>query len=70
MKRRRPVPEHMLTTEEVAETFRTSPQSILRWRAQGRIHAIRTPGGHYRWRQTEVNRVYREGLEEGTWPIG
>jgi excisionase family DNA binding protein len=54
----------MLTTEEVAEVFRMSTQSILRWRAEGRIAAIRTPGGHYRYRQAEVNRVYREGFEE------
>lgn len=46
--------EHLLTPGEVAALFRVDPKTVTRWATAGRISSIRTPGGHRRFRQTEV----------------
>lgn len=48
-------PDHrMLTPGEVAAMFRVDPKTVTRWAAAGRIGSIRTPGGHRRFRESEV----------------
>ncbi len=44
----------MLTPGEVASLFRVDPKTVTRWAASGRISSIRTPGGHRRFRESEV----------------
>ena len=46
--------ERLLTPGEVARMFRVDPKTVTRWAASGRIGSIRTPGGHRRFRETEV----------------
>jgi excisionase family DNA binding protein len=46
--------ERLLTPGEVAALFRVDPKTVTRWAASGRISSIRTPGGHRRFRETEV----------------
>ncbi len=46
--------EDLLTPAEVAEKFRVDPKTVTRWAAAGRLSSIRTPGGHRRFRRTEV----------------
>ncbi len=46
--------ERLLTPGEVAALFRVDPKTVTRWAAAGRIGSIRTPGGHRRFRETEV----------------
>jgi DNA binding domain, excisionase family len=46
--------ERLLTPGEVATLFRVDPKTVTRWAAAGRISSIRTPGGHRRFRETEV----------------
>ncbi|MCY7363742.1 MAG: BldC family transcriptional regulator [Frankiaceae bacterium] len=50
----------MLTPGEVAALFRVDPKTVTRWAAAGRISSIRTPGGHRRFRESEV-RALLEG---------
>ena len=50
-------PERLLTPGEVAEMFRVDPKTVTRWAAAGRIGSIRTPGGHRRFRESEVNQL-------------
>ncbi len=38
----------LLTTGEVARLFRVDPKTVCRWADQGRLPAIRTPGGQRR----------------------
>ncbi|HEY0699665.1 MAG TPA: BldC family transcriptional regulator [Micromonospora sp.] len=60
--------DRLLTPGEVAALFRVDPKTVTRWAAAGRIGSIRTPGGHRRFRESEV-RALLEGegmLEEGT----
>lgn len=47
-------PERLLTPGEVATLFRVDPKTVTRWASSGRIGSIRTPGGHRRFRETEV----------------
>jgi excisionase family DNA binding protein len=48
--------ERLLTPGEVAALFRVDPKTVTRWASAGRIGSIRTPGGHRRFRETEVDR--------------
>ena len=46
--------DRLLTPGEVATLFRVDPKTVTRWAAAGRIGSIRTPGGHRRFRESEV----------------
>lgn len=46
--------EALLTPAEVASLFRVDPKTVTRWAKAGKISAIRTLGGHRRYRQSEV----------------
>jgi excisionase family DNA binding protein len=46
--------ERLLTPGEVATLFRVDPKTVTRWAAAGRINSIRTPGGHRRFRESEI----------------
>ena len=49
--------EHdFLTTGEVAVMFRVNPKTVTRWARSGRISAVRTIGGHRRFRASEIER--------------
>jgi excisionase family DNA binding protein len=49
--------EHeLLTPGEVAVMFRVNPKTVTRWARAGRISAIRTIGGHRRFRASEIER--------------
>lgn len=52
----------LLTSGEVAELFRVDPKTVTRWAAAGRIDSVRTPGGHRRYRESEV-RALLAGLK-------
>lgn len=52
--------DRLLTPGEVAGLFRVDPKTVTRWAAAGRIGSIRTPGGHRRFRESEV-RALLEG---------
>jgi excisionase family DNA binding protein len=46
--------EVLLTPAEVAKMFRVDPKTVTRWAKAGKLTAIRTLGGHRRYRQSEV----------------
>ena len=47
--------ERLLTPAEVAALFRVDVKTVGRWaRKDPRITTIRTPGGHYRFRESEI----------------
>ncbi|MDQ3153505.1 MAG: BldC family transcriptional regulator [Actinomycetota bacterium] len=47
--------ERLLTPGEVAALFRVDPKTVTRWASAGRIGSLRTPGGHRRFRESEVH---------------
>ena len=53
-------PDPLLTPAEVAAMFRVNPKTVTRWARAGKITAIRTLGGHRRFRASEINRCLRE----------
>ncbi|MGH9194883.1 MAG: BldC family transcriptional regulator [Acidimicrobiia bacterium] len=46
--------EVLLTPAEVAALFRVDPKTVTRWAKAGKLSAIRTLGGHRRYREAEV----------------
>jgi excisionase family DNA binding protein len=55
MVRSEAVPDNrLLTPVEVAALFRVDPKTVTRWAQQGKLHSIRTLGGHRRYSETEI----------------
>ncbi|HLF41130.1 MAG TPA: BldC family transcriptional regulator [Acidimicrobiia bacterium] len=46
--------EKLLTPGEVALLFKVNPKTVTRWARAGKITAIRTLGGHRRFREDEI----------------
>jgi predicted site-specific integrase-resolvase len=42
---------------------------VTRWAASGRIGSIRTPGGHRRFRESEVRALLRGGDDADSAPL-
>lgn len=51
-------------TGDAARVFGVHPQTLARWRKEGRIYAIRTPGGWWRYSHTEIQRLW-EKMNDG-----
>lgn len=60
--------ERLLTPGEVAGMFRVDPKTVTRWAAAGRLGSIRTPGGHRRFRESEVRALLAGLTSEATFP--
>jgi excisionase family DNA binding protein len=60
--------ERLLTPGEVASLFRVDPKTVTRWATAGRIGSIRTPGGHRRFRESEVRSMLADLTSEATSP--
>ncbi len=50
-----------LSRGEVAKLFGVSVSTVTRWARTGLLKAVRTPGGHYRFRAEEMRRAARAG---------
>lgn len=46
--------DRLLKPSEVSRMFRVHSKTVTRWASSGRIGSIRTPGGHRRFRESEV----------------
>lgn len=55
----------LLTPAEVARMFRVSPKTVTRWARAGKLTAMRTLGGHRRFRASEVRGLLGR-IEEGS----
>ena len=60
--------ERLLTPGEVAALFRVDPKTVTRWASAGRIGSIRPPGGHRRFRESEVQNLLAVLTSEATNP--
>lgn len=49
------MPDQLLTPGEVAELFGVDPKTVSRWADAGKLEAMRTLGGHRRYRAREVH---------------
>lgn len=57
-------PEALLTPSEVAAMFRVNPKTVTRWARAGKLTAIRTLGGHRRFKASEIKRCLEEMSRE------
>jgi excisionase family DNA binding protein len=55
--------DSLLTPSEVASMFRVDPKTVTRWAQAGKLSAVRTLGGHRRYRESEV-RTLLEGVPQ------
>ena len=46
--------EVLLTPSEVANLFRVDPKTVTRWAKAGKLTAVKTLGGHRRYKESEV----------------
>ena len=51
--------EPLLTPAEVARAFRVDPKTVTRWAKDGRLNPVMTPGGHRRYRKSQVDSMLR-----------
>ncbi|AYF78787.1 helix-turn-helix domain-containing protein [Nocardia yunnanensis] len=49
----------LLTPGQVAALFHVDPKTVTRWAHAGRLGSLRTPGGHRRFRESEVMQLLR-----------
>ncbi|HVM18656.1 MAG TPA: BldC family transcriptional regulator [Egibacteraceae bacterium] len=49
--------EELLTPSEVAKLFRVDPKTVTRWARSGKLSAVRTLGGHRRYRVSEISAI-------------
>lgn len=57
--------DRLLTPGEVAALFRVDSKTPSRWARAGKLGAIRTPGGHLRYRESEI-RALLKGDDDGS----
>jgi excisionase family DNA binding protein len=50
-----------ISRTEVAKLFGVSVSTVTRWARTGLLPAVRTPGGHYRFRAEEMRRAAHSG---------
>lgn len=48
---------NVLTVNDAALLLRVSSYTIVRWLKSGKLHGIKTPGGHWRILQTDLNKL-------------
>lgn len=56
--------DELLTPAEVAKMFGVDPKTVTRWAKAGKLPAIRTLGGHRRYRASDVRRLLRGGEQD------
>ena len=59
-----PVPHRaLLTPREVAALFHVDAKTVTRWANAGKLHAVKTLGGHRRYHAEEVYALLKEGQQ-------
>ena len=53
-------PDALLTPSEVAAMFRVNPKTVTRWARAGKLNAIRTLGGHRRFKASEIKKCLED----------
>jgi excisionase family DNA binding protein len=56
--------EQLLTPMEAANMFRVTPNTVARWARAGKLNAIRTLGGHRRFREADIRALLSRDVPE------
>lgn len=59
-----PPVDELLTPAEVAATFRVDPKTVTRWNKAGKLPALRTLGGHRRYKRSVVQALLDAASQE------
>ena len=60
--------ERLLTPAEAAGMLRVDPSTVSRWHRQGLIPGLRTPGGHRRFRESDIRALMQPSPASALWP--
>lgn len=60
--------ERLLTSREVGLALRVDSKTVTRWAKAGKLGSIRTPGGHRRYRESEIRALLEGGEQSGRHP--
>ncbi|OPX92159.1 MAG: hypothetical protein A4E52_00100 [Pelotomaculum sp. PtaB.Bin013] len=59
--------EKLLTSHQVAKLLNVWPHTLRRWEREGKLKPLRTPGGHRRYKESQVSALIGEEIvEKGT----
>ena len=50
--------DELMRPGDVAAMFKVTPRVVIYWADSGKLHAIRTAGGHRRYRESEVRALF------------
>jgi putative resolvase len=56
--------EKLLTSHQVAKLLNVWPETLRRWEKEGKLKALRTPGGHRRYKESQIKKLL--GENQGT----
>jgi excisionase family DNA binding protein len=56
--------DRLLTPREAAVVFRVDVKAVTKWANAGRIQGVRTPGGHWRFRESHLRELLNEFRSE------
>lgn len=59
-----PVMGELMPPGEVAELFGVDPKTVSRWADAGKLDALRTLGGHRRYRAEEVHALLQQAAQD------
>lgn len=52
--------DKLLTVEETKKILNVSKSTLQRWDKSGKLCALRTEGGHRRWKQSDIDKILGE----------
>jgi predicted site-specific integrase-resolvase len=56
--------DELLMPSQVVRRFGVDPKTVTRWARAGKLDPITTPGGHRRFRASEIQRCLDDGTRE------
>ena len=58
--------DELLMPSQVVRRFHVDPKTVTRWTRAGKLNPIPTPGGHRRFRASDIQRCLQEGADESS----
>jgi excisionase family DNA binding protein len=56
--------EPLLKPADVGQIFDVEAKTVVEWAKTGKIRSLRTPGGQYRFRESDVEALLASGLDD------
>jgi excisionase family DNA binding protein len=56
--------EKLLTSHQVAKLLNVWPHTLRRWEREGKLKPLRTPGGHRRYKESQIMAIIGEDITE------